>query len=201
MFITPSARLGLPITAPAPVFAGKREDTRAMVRMDHGKAFRAEVARAIREHLWPTRPRVVEKVVDGDTFTVRGGTRVRLFGVDAPETNTEAGERARAYLAGLLEGGTVRLHIVNTDRFGRYVAIVERQWVPFLPVFYENLNERVVRDGWAFASEQNTVLTDSQERYIRTYYKPLEDAARQNRRGMWQLSSRPRRPWNDRHSV
>lgn len=189
----------LPPTAPR--FAGKREETQALIGVDHGRALRKGLEKLWRSHVWPTRPRIVERVADGDTFTVRGGTRVRLFGVDAPETNTEEGRGAQAYLRQLLDGRTVRLTTINIDRFDRHVAIVELQKFPFVPFIFENLNERMVRDGWAFASEQASLFTNAQKKYIQDYYKPLEAEARRNQLGMWADNGRPHRPWNQRRSA
>lgn len=46
--------------------------------------------------------RVVE-VVDGDTFQLRSGKRVRLLGVDAPEYNRCGGSEAKSLLKSLVQ--------------------------------------------------------------------------------------------------
>ena len=38
----------------------------------------------------------VTRVLDGDTFEVAGGARVRVLGIDSCEMSTPAGKRARA---------------------------------------------------------------------------------------------------------
>ncbi|MET4637828.1 thermonuclease family protein [Mycetocola sp. 2940] len=81
----------------------------------------------------------VVRVVDGDTLVVdrgNGDERVRLVGVDTPETvapNAPVecfGPEASAYLTGLLAGRTVSLDPdpsqADTDRYGRLLRYV---WV------------------------------------------------------------------------
>lgn len=75
---------------------------------------------------------VVERVVDGDTIIVRGVGRVRLIGVDTPETVDPRrpvelfGKEASAFTKRLLEGRRVRLEYdqQRTDRYGRTLAYV-----------------------------------------------------------------------------
>ena len=75
---------------------------------------------------------IVERVVDGDTIIVRGVGRVRLIGVDTPETVAPGrpveffGREASAFAKRLLEGRRVRLEYdrERTDRYGRTLAYV-----------------------------------------------------------------------------
>lgn len=78
----------------------------------------------------------VRRVVDGDTFdlTVSVGfhltaaLRFRLHGVDTPEVygrNAEpAGAEASAFVAGWLEGRSLRARTYKGDAFGRWLADV-----------------------------------------------------------------------------
>ena len=69
---------------------------------------------------------VIASVIDGDTFHCRGGARVRLIGIDAPERSQgaayQASRRALARIAG--PGDTVRLEhdVAPRDRYGRELA-------------------------------------------------------------------------------
>jgi micrococcal nuclease len=88
---------------------------------------------------------LVLRVADGDTFTCRDGRKVRLIGIDSPESQQQPhGARARKALLQLLPpAAAVRLEfdVAPTDRYGRFLAYV---WVgPAL------VNEAMVRDGWA----------------------------------------------------
>ncbi|MBG6237495.1 micrococcal nuclease [Mycetocola sp. CAN_C7] len=97
------------------------------------------------DHDLPTAPgsaaesATVVRVVDGDTLVIdrgNGDERVRLVGVDTPETvapNSPVecfGPEASAYLTGMLTGASVRLDAdpsqADADRYGRLLRYV---WV------------------------------------------------------------------------
>ncbi|MGQ2909199.1 MAG: thermonuclease family protein [Aliihoeflea sp.] len=54
----------------------------------------------------------VERIADGDTFSV-SGQRIRICGIDAPEKNTAAGRRAREEMTRLVSGRSVSCKIVG----------------------------------------------------------------------------------------
>lgn len=114
-------------------------------------------------------------VIDGDTLKM-GTKRIRLFGIDAPESRqtcqTEAGkdwwcgtEASRA-MRNLAHGKTATCHQQDIDRYGRIVAICEVDGL--------DIGEELVAQGLAIAY-----------RYFSTRYVPAEDRARLTRRGMW----------------
>ncbi len=79
--------------------------------------------------------RSVERVVDGDTIVVDGGERVRLIGIDTPESVDPRrpvecfGLEASAFMEDLLPPGTdVRLvfDVEREDRYERTLAYVYR---------------------------------------------------------------------------
>ena len=70
-------------------------------------------------------------VVDGDSLRI-GDTSIRLFGIDAPERNQSCmrdgvsrlcGAEASSKLRALTEGADVECYRVDTDRYGRIVAV------------------------------------------------------------------------------
>ena len=70
------------------------------------------------------------RVIDGDTFDI-GGTRVRVAGIDAPETHparcpneAQLGAAATQKLAELLRSGTLWISGEKTDRYRRSVRTV-----------------------------------------------------------------------------
>lgn len=114
------------------------------------------------------------RVIDGDTIDV-GKTRVRLHGVDAPESGQSCvasgarwpcGLRAARALAGRLGGRRVVCEERDRDRYGRIVAVCrEDGW---------DINAWLVAEGWALAYR----------RYSRAYVDE-ERRARAVRKGMW----------------
>ena len=127
----------------------------------------------------------VKKVVDGDTFWIDDGSvkgvKIRLIGVDAPESRNTGtkeaayfGSQSSAYLTNLIDGKKVRLEydIGHYDRYGRTLAYVYLEDGTFI-------NADLVKNGYA------TVMTvPPNVRYADTFLK-LERKARNQRRGMW----------------
>ena len=70
----------------------------------------------------------VVKVADGDTFTIAGGQKVRVLGIDSCEMGTKAGPEAKTTAAALLLAGGVTLRTQpgapDKDRFGRLLRYV-----------------------------------------------------------------------------
>ena len=123
--------------------------------------------------------RRVVRVVDGDTLLLDRKERVRLIGVDTPETVDPRrpvqrfGKEASAFTKRMVEGKKVRLEYDQdrTDRFGRTLAYVYLEDGTFL-------NAEIVRQGYGHA-------------YTRFPFKYLEEfrgyerEAREAQRGLW----------------
>lgn len=104
--------------------------------------------------VFPALAQVLEgraRVVDGDTLEIAGVT-VRLHGIDAPEAGQPCTRAGRAWdcggwaagtLAELIGGRSVACRGVDTDRYGRTVAVCRAGRV--------DLNAEMVRIGAAFA--------------------------------------------------
>ncbi len=121
----------------------------------------------------------VERVVDGDTIIVEGVGRVRLIGVDTPETvhpNRRVeffGKEASAFTKRLLEGKRVRLEYdqERQDRYGRTLAYVYLENGTFV-------NAEIIRRGYGHA------YTRFPFRHMEAF-RQFEREARDNRRGLW----------------
>jgi len=91
----------------------------------------------------------LRRVVDGDTLLLRDEMRVRLMGVDTPETVKEDtpvepwGPEATQFTREFTSGGNLRLQFdrERVDQYGRYLAYV---WVGD-----RMLNEELLRAGLA----------------------------------------------------
>lgn len=65
----------------------------------------------------------VTKVVDGDTFWISSAeVRIRVWGLDAPETDQPGGSAATAALSRLISGQTLSCRQRDIDRYGRIVG-------------------------------------------------------------------------------
>jgi hypothetical protein len=70
----------------------------------------------------------VTRIVDGDTFHIAGQNRsIRVWGLDAPETDEPTGAAATAELTRLISGQTLQCYKRDIDRYGR---IVGQCWLP-----------------------------------------------------------------------
>ena len=132
----------------------------------------------------------VTHVADGDTATVKlqsGAITVRFYGIDTPERNQPYGKDAGSALRQLISGKEVELIPMEQDKYDRMVAVVllgER-----------NVNLEMVARGnaWAFRRYLGEFEDDP-------LYCEWEAKARDQRLGLWQLSTKERRaPWEWRH--
>lgn len=78
----------------------------------------------------PAAARII--IIDGDTFVLPGGERIRLQDIDAPETRKARckrelvlGLRAKERLAQLMRSGPVEVDRTGRDWFHRTLAIVK----------------------------------------------------------------------------
>lgn len=87
------------------------------------------------------------RVIDGDTFVIESGDKVRLIGINAPEISDIAGIEAKEHLSGLIEGKTILLkpdHRSNErDRYSRLLKYVY--------IDSTDINELMLEDGYAVA--------------------------------------------------
>lgn len=114
-------------------------------------------------------------VIDGDTFDI-GRTRIRLFGIDAPELSQHCRDGdGRSYACGILakealndmvRGKTVSCDPQDIDIYGRAVAVCTTG--------ERDLNAAMVDAGLAVAYRH----------YSHSYVRD-EEAARRDHRGLW----------------
>ena len=138
----------------------------------------------------------VAHVIDGDTLDLdipdgrHERTRVRLLGIDAPETNGERpvplffGPQATKYAKERALGQSVVVYLdapnPTRGKYGRLLAYVQLPNGRFL-------NEVLLSEGCAYADR----------RFRHSFfnkYRQLEAAARRGAKGLWQNATRDRLP-------
>lgn len=110
-------------------------------------------------------------VTDGDTINVlvnKETIKVRLEGIDAPESGQSYGTKSKQALSDLVFGKTVTVKKTGTDKFGRTLGFVLAGDV--------DANAKMIEDGWAWHFKKY----NDEERLAK-----LEVAARKAKRGLW----------------
>jgi micrococcal nuclease len=130
-----------------------------------------EVTPAEDTNTWAEDTFICIAVIDGDTFILETGEKVRLIGIDAPELSQPGGEESRDYLAHLIlnKGLTLKEGYEDRDKYNRLLRFVYTGDVC--------INEEMIRQGYAEAR----YLTDS----LRKYYIQLEIKAEIAKAGLW----------------
>jgi micrococcal nuclease len=136
---------------------------------------------------------LVVKAIDGDTLKLEDGKRVRLIGIDTPETYESAklyrdsqrsgqdiktikalGKKATDFTRDLVEGKRVRLEfdLEKRDKYNRLLAYVYLKDGTFV-------NAEIIRQGYAslMTYPPNVMYADT--------FKQLYQQARENKRGLW----------------
>lgn len=124
-------------------------------------------------------------VSDGDTVKVldAGKTqhRIRLLGIDAPESKQAFGQKSKQYLSSLIFNKNVSITYKEKDQYGRILGTI----------FYENenINLKMVQAGLAwhyvYFAKDNKELAEA------------EAAARKEKLGLW-VDPNPMPPWDFR---
>lgn len=132
----------------------------------------------------------LNRVIDGDTVEIIQSkgffhrtekTRIRLWGIDAPESNQKGGEEATKHLARMIGSRqSLRLEEIEEDQYGRTVAIIH----PARPRQDRSYNYRMIKDGHA----ECYLLSGEYE----DLYRNAEQEARARRRGIWKDDNRER---------
>jgi endonuclease YncB( thermonuclease family) len=126
-------------------------------------------------------------VSDGDTITVldAGKTqhKIRIDGIDAPESGQPFGQRAKESLSGLAFGKDADAHCPKTDRYGRRVC---RVLVDGVDVGLEQIRRGM---AWHFKRYER-----EQSAQDRAAYAQAEQEARAGRAGLWRDAG-PLPPW------
>lgn len=121
----------------------------------------------------------VKRVVDGDTLLLTNGEKVRLIGVDTPETKHPKkpveyfGKEASLFTKRMVEGKEVRLEYdwQRKDKYRRTLAYVYLLDGTFL-------NAEIIKQGYGFAYKRFPF------KYLEEFRR-YEKEAREKKRGLW----------------
>ncbi|PFA62902.1 nuclease [Bacillus sp. AFS015802] len=131
---------------------------------------------------------LISRVVDGDTVELKDGRKVRLIGVNTPESTTrteEYGKEASNYTTKKLEGKTVWLQkdVSETDRYNRSLRLI------WLEIPKDDMDEGEIRskmfnadlvlNGYAEPSTYNPDVKYSD------YFVKFAREAREKETGLW----------------
>ena len=128
----------------------------------------------------------VVKILDGDTYDVMVNgiqTRIRMYGIDAPEKGMDFYKVSKDYLASLCQGNEIRIEKTDTDRYGRTIA---RSYLPD----GRELGAEMIKAGLAWHFKKYSSDQDLAQ---------FEIQARENKIGLW-INDNPIAPWDYRKS-
>lgn len=124
-------------------------------------------------------------VTDGDSIVLllKNNTqlKVRLEGIDCPESHQDFGEKAKQETVMLCFQKEVTLHKTGVDRYGRTLG--------FIFVGDTNVNRELIRTGYAWHYKKYNKDPELAE---------LETKAREMKVGLWSQPN-PEAPWDYRH--
>lgn len=119
----------------------------------------------------------VTRVSDGDTIVVQredGSTaKVRLYGIDTPESKQAFGPQATRFTAGKVLHSVVNVVEKDVDRYGRIVGLV-------YTADGDILNEELVNNGFAWVYNRYCKIDECHG------WATLQQAAMSSKKGMWQ---------------
>lgn len=167
------------------------------MRAEFGKALKLILAAAFLVcllcgfgHSQAIKGRVVA-IADGDTLTVLDGQnqqhKIRLNGIDAPESGQDFGQASKRNLSELVFGKDVAVIWSKVDKYQRLVGTVL--------IGSTNANLEQLKAGLAWFYRQYAGDVAEIER---AQYEAAESEARAEKRGLWQ-QSKPVPPWEFRH--
>lgn len=135
----------------------------------------------------------VVRVIDGDTIEVLKDStqsiRIRLNGIDAPETGQAYGKKSKEFASFLLSGKLVSVAPHGKDRYGRVLADIYLEEDSGLEHSGGWFNEIIVKAGFAWHYKKYS----SDQKLARA-----EAIAKQLKLGLWR-DVNPVPPWDYRH--
>lgn len=116
----------------------------------------------------------VVRVIDGDTVELEDLSKIRLKGINAPESFMQSGGNSTEFLKSLILNETVDVVSFDYDKYDRTLG--------YLFLEKTNINQELLKSGFAtlYYYEKDTYYEDM---------KFAEDFARNNELGIWKKSN------------
>jgi endonuclease YncB( thermonuclease family) len=115
-------------------------------------------------------------ITDGDTITVLNrntlkDVKIRLYGIDTPERGQAFSKKARQFTSKMVYGKIVEVHRMDTERYGRTVALVALD--------KQLLNEELVKAGleWVYDRYCHEMICNT--------WKSFQMRAKLDKQGLW----------------
>lgn len=121
-------------------------------------------------------PATVIRVYDGDTLNVdvQGETvRIRLYGIDAPESGQDGNVAATRFLRRLVLEHPVEFKIMKSDRLDQAYAVVIREGKE------SSVNAAMVANGYAWVNPDQCKIDEC------PHWREIESQARMLKLGIW----------------
>ena len=126
----------------------------------------------------------IVSIPDGDTLNIINGNnkkvKIRLYGIDAPETTQKYGQASRDYLRKIVKNKRLTYKIRSKDDYGRVVATLYGD--------DNDLNYEMIKAGYAWHYKH---YNNSKK------YAKAEENARKQKLGLWK-GKNPQAPWEYR---
>ena len=155
----------------------------------------------------------VKRVIDGDTFLLSNGEKIRLTGIDTPESHsnqkairdsqrsgkdigaiTQQGKEAAQFVRKLAEGKRVRIEydVQKRDRYGRLLVyaydidtLQENPQIQLPKGIVVSANREIFLNGSIIGSGYAVPMTIPPNVRHAELFKKLYSEARSQRRGLW----------------
>jgi endonuclease YncB( thermonuclease family) len=135
----------------------------------------------------------VVSVPDGDTIVILNAKnetfKIRLKGIDAPESGQPFGQRAKQRLSTLVFNQNVVVEWNERDRYGRILGKVQKNG--------QDICLKMIQNGFAWHFKR---FEQSQTEEDRINYSEAEEISRQQEIGLW-TDPNPIPPWDYRSQT
>ncbi len=115
----------------------------------------------------------VTRIIDGDTLSLDNSQKIRLLGINTPESNQPYYQEAKKFLTQKTQNKTIQIESQGPDKYSRILAHIF--------IDNENINAQILSQGLA------TLYYYDHDQYY-DELKKAEEFARTNQLGLWKPS-------------